>query len=106
MKKMLPKIITIGDKYNPAMQIDDQEEADSYFELLVQHSIVNFDMTQEEAETLERTNLGYYAGYYSHGTRLRVEKLFNCKHPIFGDASNGPPTPEEAFKAGVDAAKG
>jgi len=37
---------------------------------------------------------------YDNDTRLRVEQLFNCAHPIFGEASNGTPTPKEAFEMG------
>jgi len=107
--KPFPKVMTYGDKYGPAMQIKDQAEADAYFELCVQHSMDLaacgrarfFGKTREEAEAHERTNLGYYAAYYDHETRLRVERLFDCKHPIFGAAKDGAPTPEEAFAAGA-----
>lgn len=79
-----PVKITIGDKYSPAMEITDQEAADAYFERLVAHSMLWH--SRDEAERIERINLGYYAGYYSHETRLRVEKLFRCAHPVFGEA--------------------
>ena len=95
----LPKEITIGDKYGPAMKITNQEDADKCFELLVRHSMENFGKTREEAEALERTNLGYYAGYYSSETSERVQRLFNCVHPIFGKVENFS-TPEEAFEMG------
>jgi hypothetical protein len=96
----LPKQITIGDKYAPAMTIEDQAEADGYFERLVAHTMT-FGRTREDAETIERQNLGYYAGYYDHTTRARVERLFKCAHPIFGAiAEKGPPTAEEAFTMG------
>ena len=102
--KRLPKKITTGDKYKPAMKIVTREEADAYFERLVQHTM-SFDNTREEAEEIERQNLGYWAGYYDNKTRLRVEDLFRCKHPVFGQASEGVPTPEEAFEAGVQMAE-
>lgn len=92
--------ITIGEKYRPAMKIEDQEEADAYFEECVQHSI-ECGRTRAEAEEVERSNLGYFAGYYDHETRLRVERLFRCSHPVFGNAASGPPTDEQAFRAGV-----
>jgi hypothetical protein len=99
--KTIPDKITIGDKYDPAMKITAQEEADEYFEACVQHSMVNLNKTRDEAEQLERTNLGYYAGYYDSETRARVEKLFKCSHPVFGAiAENGQPTAEEAWSAG------
>ena len=95
------KATTIGDKYGPAMNITDQAEADAYFAECVQDTMERFGKTREEAEELERGNLGYFAGYYSEETRRRVEGLFHCAHPFFGAiAEKGPPTLEEAFEAG------
>ena len=90
---------TTGEKYGPAMKINDQKEADDYFEKCVEHTM-SFGRTREEAEGIERENLAYYAGYYDDETRLRVERLFRCAHPIFGKAANGTPSPEEAFEMG------
>lgn len=89
--------VTIGDKYRPAMEITDQAEADAYFDSCVRHTM-SFGLSEEEAASIERQNLGYFAGYYDHETRERVERLFRCAHPVFGAiAQNGPPT----FIAGV-----
>jgi hypothetical protein len=96
------KNITIGDKYDPAMKIMTQEEADFYFEECVQHTMNHFGVSREKAEEIERINLGYYAGYYSQETRARVEKLFRCEHPFFGSIEkNGPPSTGDALWAGV-----
>lgn len=93
--------VTIGDKYGPAMEIQTEAEALEYFEALVKHSM-SFGKTRDEAERLERSNLGYFAGYYSHDTRERVERLFKCAHPIFGSiAEKGAPTAEQALIAGM-----
>jgi hypothetical protein len=102
----LPLKITIGDKYMPAMEITDQAAADVYFARCVDHNLRACEAegvarTREEAEAQERVNLGYFAGYYAHSTRARVERLFKCAHPIFGPAAEGLPSPEEAFEAGV-----
>ena len=98
----MEKNITIGDKYGPAMKITDQAEADAYFEQCVQHSM-SFGRTREEAESIERSNLGYYAGYCNTETRWRVERLFKCAHPIFGAiAEKGEPSPDEAFRMGQE----
>lgn len=88
MMEALPEKITIGQKYDPAMEIADQVEADAYFALCVDHSMTYHRMTRAEAEALERTNLGYWAGYFSAETRARVEMLFRCSHPIFGSIMN------------------
>lgn len=98
--------ITIADKYGPAMIINDQTEADAYFEQCVVHSMRVGRCDRGAAEEIERRNLGYYAGYYDNETRERVERLFRCVHPVFGSiAKNGPPTLREAFAAGMIAAR-
>ncbi len=96
---MLPDKITIGEKYRPAMNMDNKEQANEYFELLVEHTM-GFGSSREEAEGIEKQNLGYYAGYHDNKTRQRVEKLFNCKHPIFGKATDKPISPKVAFGIG------
>lgn len=98
----LPHDMTIGDKYGPAMEITDQAEADAYFELCVEHCMEH-GASREHAERIERANLGYYAGYYSPEVRARVERLFNCAHPIFGRiAERGSPSADEALQAGIN----
>jgi len=103
--KVLPHNITLDDKYSPAMKIVSEDEAKQYFEVLVWHSMEH-GLTREEAEGIEKTNLGYWAGYYSNETRSRVERLFDCEHPYFGKIDEvGPPTPEQAFRMGVELAE-
>ncbi len=102
----MERMITIGDKYGPAMKMTDEAAAAAYFEECVAHTM-SFDRTREEAESIERQNLGYYAGYYDDETRARVERLFHCSHPVFGRiAEVGAPTPEQAYNAGVKFAEG
>ncbi len=99
---MLSDEISIRKKYEPAMCMTFKEQADEYFELLVEHNMRMSEHSKKEAEEVERKNLGYYAGYYDNETRLRVEKLFNCKHPVFGNATNEPVSPEKALKMGME----
>lgn len=96
----MKKNITTGEKYTPAMSIVDERKAALYFEKCVKHNM-SFGTPRKKAERIERTNLGYWAGYYDEETRRRVEKLFKCKHPVFGSIEkNGPPTALEAFEMG------
>jgi hypothetical protein len=99
---MIPLLwnISIGDKYSPAMEMREEAAAAEYFERLVGHSM-GFGYPREEAERIERENLGYFAGYYDHETRERVERLFACAHPIFGKISEHVPTPEECLLTGM-----
>ncbi|HAX81608.1 MAG TPA: hypothetical protein DCY40_03435 [Actinobacteria bacterium] len=93
----LPDMITIGDKYRPAMEITDQAEADAYFERCVEHSMVRGGLSRKDAEERERQNLGYFCGYYGRETRERVFRLYRCAHPVFGTST---PTVGDAIAAG------
>jgi hypothetical protein len=99
--------MTMGEIYGPAMEMTEQGEADAYFETLVEMTMRLGAKTRAEAEAIERSNLGYYAGYYDNETRARVERLFRCEHPVFGPiALVGPPTVEEAFRLGMEMGRG
>ena len=93
----LPKVITYGDKYTPAMKIETQDDADAYFEACVQHSML-YGTSRKKAEAIERENLGYYAGYFSDEVQQRVNRLFRTRHPIFGTYTT---TPTEALNMGI-----
>jgi hypothetical protein len=97
-----PLKITLLDKYGPAMNVSDKSEADAYLEGCVQHSMAH-GYSRKDAVRLEKANLGYFAGYYSHEIRAKVEDLYDTAHPIFGKiAVNGPPTLEEALQKGIE----
>lgn len=97
---------SIGSRYGPAMEVTTQGEADRIFAELVDTAMTaNSALSTDEALRMERENLGYIAGYYRDDVRERVERLFNCAHPVFGPISEGKPTPEEAFKMGVEAGR-
>lgn len=89
--------LTIREVYGPAMQITEQEDADQYYAKLVAHCMKNTGKSRDEAETIQKANLGYYAGYYDAETMVRVNRLFRTTHPIFGDTI---PSAGEAFSTG------
>lgn len=92
--------LTYGEALSPAMEITDQSDADQYKE-----AYINWQMgrgvTHERATEIVNINLGYFAGYYSNETRLRIESLFKTQHPYFGKAANGIPSAKEAFEIGL-----
>lgn len=100
--------LTYGECLGPAMQITDEADAQQYladYVAYIQRALDREPRTDGmTAAQIAATNLGYYAGYYDHETRVRVERLFHCAHPIFGSAAQHKPTTEEAFAAGVAAA--
>jgi hypothetical protein len=83
-KPNFPDVLTIGEKYGPAMELTEQADADLYFEACVEHQMRAGGYPRAEAEAIERANLGYYAGYYTREIQVRVERLFRCAHPVFG----------------------
>lgn len=105
---MQPEKITLADAlnidqlYGPAMAITDPDPARIYFEALVERSM-RFGNTRADAEQIERSNLGYFAGYSSFETRQRVERLFGAVHPYLGSTASGPLTVEEIVRIGYEA---
>jgi hypothetical protein len=98
--------LTFGEALEPAMKIDNKEDAKIYLDAYVA-SIMKDGKSQKEATEIAKSNLGYFAGYYSAETREQVERLFDCAHPIFGKiAVKGQLTPEEAFEMGKNFARG
>jgi hypothetical protein len=96
--KCVPSNITALMKM--AMRAVTQEHADEIFAALIEESMAS-GVDRESAEDIQRSNLGYTAGYYDAETRERVERLFNCVHPIFGPiAEKGQPTSDQAFRLG------
>jgi hypothetical protein len=86
------------------MYITDPDLAAHYFEECVQHNMAHSVNNRGLAEEIERSNLGYWAGYYSRETRLRVEELFGCQHPILGKAKDRDWTPDELVYKGMEIA--
>ena len=100
------KSYTYGEMLRPAMEVTNEAGAQAYLAAYIEWSVVRLGQSREEAEETCKVNLGYFAGYYDHETRLRVERLFRSSHPVFGKAADGTPTAEEAFKTGVEMAEG
>ena len=106
MRFDIEKEYTVGELYGPAMKIEDEAGAATYLDDLVAYVVYHRynegdPISRDEAETLVRGNLGYFAGYYDMETNVRVQRLFGCKHPIFGSAEDmAKITAEEAFEEG------
>lgn len=57
---------------------------------------------EELALTMAKENIGYWGGYYGPEVRDKLERLFECEHPIFGSIKEkGSPSPQEAFEIGL-----
>jgi hypothetical protein len=100
------KELTFEESLNPAMEITNQIDADQYFAAYVDYIKTTYPDNEEPVEEVCKSNLGYYAAYYSEETRERVERLFNCVHPFFGSIKENGPPGEKTFQIGQDWAMG
>lgn len=89
---------TMGKLFEKAQSIPDSE-AQEFLTCYVSYIVNSRNMSIEEATQIAKSNLGYYAGYYSNDVRKKIEAKFNCVHPIFGHAEN-PVSNEMAFALG------
>ena len=92
--------MSLTERYGASLSITEKASAANYFEWLVTTAMAERGLPRQQAEELERHNLGYYAGYGTHEQRVRVERLFGAVHPCFGSAEKGPPTADVAFAIG------
>ena len=99
--------LTYGECLGPAMEITEQNDANQYLADYVSYIQKAIDKKPRDddktALDVAKINLGYYGGYHSNETRIKVEKLFMTQHPIFGSIEkNRVPTAQEAFDRGLN----
>lgn len=103
------EVLTYGECLKPAMEIVDRFAAAQYKRKYIAYTQKFLDEEPRDdgmtAEEIVNTNLGYFAGYYDDETRSRIEDLFICSHPVFGNIADGKPTSDEAFNDGIKKAK-
>ena len=93
--------LTYGEIMDPIFKITEPQDAKQYLEAYCRWLEYEYHNTSEEAEFIAKSNIGYWAGYGSRSDRERIEKLFDCAHPVFGSVEdNGHPTAEQAFEMG------
>lgn len=95
----------VSARYEPAMEILGKEQADAYLAKLADTRMQESKCGIDTAVVVERANLAYYAATKDHDTRLRVEALFRCEHPLYGAAADGELTIPRAWMAGFNYAK-
>jgi hypothetical protein len=94
------------DLYDLAVNAWSKKEANSHFAMLVQRQF-NRGVSAEIAANFIRTNLARYAAHGDDEMRERVERLYECAHPIFGAFKEfGAPKTEEIYQLGLNKGKG
>ena len=103
--------LTYQETLGPAMEVQTVEQAAALFEALciyLDHRRQGRDPeppSRESLATQVRSNLGYYAGYYSDEVQAKAERLYGAVHPIFGSVRGKQMTAEEVFRKGVEMGK-
>jgi hypothetical protein len=96
---MIPDRVTIGEKYDPAMKVHTKAEAQAYFDECVEHDLrLRPELSREEAEHIERQNIGYYFGYQRRDEACRLQELYGFTHPLI---NIGTDTPEDIVRKGI-----
>ena len=92
---------TFGDLFNLALKLakENKSEALEWFKEYVQYIMTTNNSTSDEAVSIAKSNLGYFAGYYNAETCDLIYKTYQCSHPIFGDKPFEV-DPVEAFRKG------
>lgn len=97
---------SIGHLYGPIMAITDDDSAREHFGALVRRHVRLHGSSEANAIETIKSNIGYWAGYRDPITMRRILELFNCVHPVLGDAAQSEAlTPEDAFNLGARWAK-
>ena len=65
-----------------------------------EHYVSRVAVACERDSVWARKAICYWAGYFSHAVRLRVEATYGSVHPIFGPATRGPMDPTQAYLIG------
>lgn len=84
------RLENMGEIFKAALTVRSQEEAKTFLSAYVKG--VGID------EVTAKSNLGYFAGYYTSKERKFIAEMFQADHPIFG--KNLTPSPKDAFEAG------
>lgn len=90
MGRVTPEIMAM---FDGACRAKNPEEAGAHVKKVAQEC--------QQDETWARKAICYWAGYFSHAVRLRVEKVYECEHPCFGPATRGAMDPTQAFFMGL-----
>lgn len=103
-KYQFGKDATMGETYTDALgSITTPEDAQEYLEALIECAIHHWGQSREEAEKIQRSNIGYMSGYFSTKEMARIQSLFGVVHPIFGGMAEFEKlTTEDIIQKGID----
>ena len=95
---------TMGEIFNTALDVaktGDGVRCQAFLTSYVEYIVSESKNNDAEAERIAKSNLGYFAGYYSSEVYETINKAYGAVHPVFG----GNPfevSPEEAYRKGLE----
>ena len=98
---------TMGEIFNTALDVaktGDGDRCQAFLTSYVEYIVSESNRNVAEAENIAKSNLGYFAGYYSSEVYETINKAYGAVHPVFG----GNPfevSPEEAYRKGLEAGR-
>lgn len=82
--------LTHGEKFDKAMKIDRQDDANEFLEAYIQWTMQMEGLSRADADVQCRFNITYYAGYMEASTYQRILRLFRgeaLQKALRGEAS-------------------
>jgi hypothetical protein len=101
MKARENKMRSISEILNLAKdgEVPNKQAAQDIIEQEVADRVKICHITEEEARSVIKHNIGYCTGYMTPEDADRINDLFETEHPVWGRTH---PTPEEALRLGVE----
>ena len=102
--KTLPNMGAIFNKALDVAETGDGDRCQAFLTSYVEYIVSESNRNVAEAEDIAKSNLGYFAGYYSSEVYETINKAYGAVHPVFG----GNPfevSPEEAYRKGLEAGR-
>lgn len=98
-------LTSMGSVFDKALEIAETGDGDRCQNFLTAYANwiieVNGHYNIEEATEIAKSNLGYFAGYYSSEVYETINKAYSAVHPVFGrnpfDVS-----PDEAYRKALE----
>ena len=78
---------TMGEIFNTALDVaktDDGDRCQAFLTSYVEYIVSESNRNVAEAENIAKSNLGYFAGYYSSEVYETINKAYGAVHPVFG----------------------
>ena len=98
---------TMEEIFNTALDIAktaDSDRCQAFLTSYIKYIMSENNCNIAEAERIAKSNLGYFAGYYSSEVYETINKAYGAVHPVFG-CNPFDLSPEEVYRKGLEAGR-